>query len=446
MLLTNSTDTLVHAIDESGLIRPDDRVLVAFSGGPDSTALLVAMCESGRDVVAAHYDHALRPGSETVAGQVSVLCARLGVELVTERRSAAMPRGSVQAAARTLRYEFLHRSLERTAADVVALGHTADDVVEGVVLHLMRGCGLAGLRGMPARRRDVVRPLLAVRRTDIVDFLRSRGIVAHEDPANHETKFARVRVRLQVLPALERDRPGITRRFYVVALKAVAIHDALAIKATSVLQNGDVTSAEVAQMPEALAAEVMTQMYVRAGGVQPSLSRAHLASMIRLARPGRGGRGVDLPGALRFRIVGGRMQIVPTATDRAAHNRVAARLEVTTCSGCDDPHATHLRAATSLSVGFRRPGLRMRPAGGRGTRKLQDIFVDARVPREERDTWPLVFAGDRLVWIPGIAVDADLATKPGQASMHVEISPMPVRWGMKVASLGKPNSPPGEPS
>jgi tRNA(Ile)-lysidine synthetase-like protein len=88
----------------------------------------------------------------------------------------------------------------------------------------------------------------------------------------------------------------------------------------------------------------------------------------------------------------------------------------------------------------------MRPAGGRGTRKLQDIFVDARVPREERDNWPLVFAGDRLAWIPGIAVDADLATKPGQAAMPVEISPMPVRWGMKVASLGKPNSPPGEPS
>jgi tRNA(Ile)-lysidine synthase len=446
MLLTNSTDTLAHAIDESRLIRPDDRVLVAVSGGPDSTALLVAMHETGRDVVAAHYDHALRPGSEKVAEQVSVLCARLGVELVSERRSAQMPRGSVQAAARMLRYEFLDRSIARTAADVVALGHTADDVVEGVVLHLMRGCGLAGLRGMPARRGDFVRPLLAVRRTDIVDFLRSRGIVPHEDPANHDTKFGRVRVRLQVLPALERDRPGITGRFHAVALKAAALHDALAIKATIVLQNGDVTSAEVAQMPEALAAEMMRQMYVRAGGAQPSLSRAHITSMIRLAGAGRGGRGVDLPGALRFRIVGDRMQIVPTATNRAAQNHVAARLEVANCSGCDNPHATHLRVATNLSVGYRRPGLRMRPAGGSGTRKLQDIFVDARVPREERDTWPLVFAGNRLAWIPGIAVDADLATEPGQASTHVEISPMPVRWGMKVASLGKPNSPPGEPS
>jgi tRNA(Ile)-lysidine synthase len=253
MLRTDSTDILVHAIDESGLIRPDDRVLVAVSGGPDSTALLVAMHESGRHVVAAHYDHALRPGSEKVAEQVRVLCARLGLELVTERRSAPMPRGSVQAAARALRYDFLDRSRARTATDVVALGHTADDVIEGVVLHLMRGCGIAGLRGMPARRGHFVRPLLSVWRSDIVDFLQSRGIVPHEDPANRDTKFARVRVRLELLPALERDRPGITRRFYTAALNAAAIYDALAEEAASALQS-DVTRMEVAQMPEPLAA------------------------------------------------------------------------------------------------------------------------------------------------------------------------------------------------
>jgi tRNA(Ile)-lysidine synthase len=388
----------------------------------------------------------LRTGSEKVAEQVGVLCSRLGAELVTERRSTPMPRGSVQAAARELRYEFLERARAQTGADVVAIGHTADDVVEGVVLHLMRGCGLAGLRGMPARRGELVRPLLAVRRSDVVDFLQSRGIVSDQDPSNRDTNFARVRVRLQILPALEHDRPGITRRFYAVALKASTMHDTLAGAAAGALENGEVTSVEVAQMPEPLAAEVMNQMYVKAGGVRPSLSRAHLASMIRLARPGRGGRGVDLPGALRFRIVGDRMQIVPGATDSAVQDRVAPRLDVTACSGCDDPHATHLRAAVNLRVGFRRPGMRMRPAGGRGTRKVQDMFVDARIPREERDLWPLVFAGDRLAWIPGIAVDADLATKPGQPSVHVAISPMPVRWGRKVASLGKPNSPPGEPS
>jgi len=88
----------------------------------------------------------------------------------------------------------------------------------------------------------------------------------------------------------------------------------------------------------------------------------------------------------------------------------------------------------------------MRPAGGRGSRKLQDIMVDARVPREDRDEWPLVFAGDRLAWVPGIAVDSDLCSEKGEPALHVAISPMPDRWQSKVVRLETPISPPGESS
>jgi tRNA(Ile)-lysidine synthetase-like protein len=92
------------------------------------------------------------------------------------------------------------------------------------------------------------------------------------------------------------------------------------------------------------------------------------------------------------------------------------------------------------------PGLRFRPAGGRGTRKLQDVFVDARVPREDRDAWPLVFAGDRLAWVPGIAVDADHASPSGASGLHVRLHPMPVRSTTKVVRLETPKSPRGESS
>jgi tRNA(Ile)-lysidine synthetase-like protein len=122
------------------------------------------------------------------------------------------------------------------------------------------------------------------------------------------------------------------------------------------------------------------------------------------------------------------------------------RLDVKSCSGCDDPDAAHLRPGARLHVGFRRPGLRMRPSVGSGSRKLQDILVDARVPREERDSWPLVFAGDRLAWVPGVAVDADLARGAGEPALHVAISPMPDRWTRKVARLRTPISPRGESS
>ncbi|HEY4913385.1 MAG TPA: tRNA lysidine(34) synthetase TilS [Candidatus Dormibacteraeota bacterium] len=440
------SNALLQGIQASGLIGSGDRVLVAISGGPDSTALLVAMNRLAFDVAAAHFDHALRAGSDRVADQVRELCARLGVELVTERRTTPMPRGSVQAGARTLRYEFLERARARVAADVVALAHTADDVVEGVVLHLMRGCGLPGLRGMPATRGVYVRPMLAVWRRDVVEFLDQSGITAYDDPANADHHFARARVRHEILPALERDRPGIARRFYAVARQASAMQQAVEREVDSLLGEGMPAAPDVAQMREPLAVELMKVLYARAGGSQPALSRAHLASMLRLVRGGRGGRGVDLPGGRRFRIVGSYMEVVARPKAGTGAEIRELRLDVKSCSGCDDPDAAHLRPGARLHVGFRRPGLRMRPSVGRGSRKLQDILVDARVPREERDSWPLVFAGDRLAWVPGVAVDADLARRAGEPALHVAISPMPDRWTRKVARLGKPISPRGESS
>jgi tRNA(Ile)-lysidine synthase len=427
--------SLLLGLRQSGLIASCDRVLVAVSGGPDSTALLVALHEEGYAVVAAHYDHALQPGSGRAADHVRELCERLGVQVLIERRERPMPRGSVQVGARTLRYEFLERARTQAGADVVAIAHTADDVVEGVVLHLLRGSGLAGMRGMPARRGVFVRPLLSVWRSEVADYLRARGIEALQDPANSNLAYARVRVRRDILPALERDRPGIVRRFHRASIRAAALQESIAGIAVSTLSAGAATRSVVAAAPEPVAAEMMRQLYARAGGAQPSLSRAHLAAMLRLAQVGPGGRGVDLPGGLRFRIVGETMQIVAPAAD----HRPATRLEVSACDGCGDVAAAHLRPGLDLRLGYRTPGLTMRPLGGRGTRKLQDIFVDARVPREDRDAWPLVFAGDSLAVVPGIAVSAEMATGAGEPSLHVTVSGIPA----KVESL---NSLPGEPS
>jgi tRNA(Ile)-lysidine synthase len=426
---------LVDGLRRSGLIASGDRTLVAVSGGPDSTALLVALHEEAYVVVAAHYDHALQPDSGRAADHVRALCQRLGVEVLVERRESPMPRGSVQAGARALRYEYFERARAQVGASVVAIAHTADDVVEGVVLHLLRGSGLAGMRGMPARRGVFVRPLLSVWRSEVADYLARRGIEAWQDPANSNPVYARVRVRRDILPALERDRPGIVRRFHRASIRAAALHESISGIAESALNAGVLTRAVVAAAPEPVAAEMMRQLYARAGGAQPSLSRAHLAAMLRLAQAGPGGRGVDLPRGLRFRIVGETMRFVPPDAAR----RPAPRLEISGCDGCGDVTAAHLRPDLELRLGYRTPGLTMRPLMGRGTRKLQDIFVDARVPREDRDAWPLVFAGDSLAMVPGIAVSAELASRAGEPSLHVTVSGIQA----KVESL---NSLPGEPS
>ena len=396
---------------------PDGKILVGVSGGPDSTYLMLSLLEAGRDIVAAHFDHALRDGSDVVAAQVARLCERLGIPLIVERRAQPMPKGSLQAAARALRYDFFEQARAKAGAGWIATAHTADDLVEGAVLHLLRGCGLAGLRGMPARRGAYVRPMLGVWRSDVVEYLEARGIGVHEDPANRDERFARVRARLLIIPALERDRPGITKRVHAAAVAAARLHERAENAPTD--------------------AEQVKALFAAAGGRRPGLSRRHIEAMLSLKKPGRGGRGVDLPDGLRFRIVGGQMQVVRS---RAAAP-IAPKLAVRPCAGCDDLGAVHLRNGLSLHVGFRTPGLRMRPLGGRGSRKLQDIFVDARVPREDRDSWPLVFAGADVAWAPRLAVDERFAAPAGAPSVHVTITPTPVDPGAKVVRLENPTLP-----
>jgi len=375
-----------------------ERVLAAVSGGPDSTALLLMLRDQGADVVAAHYDHALQPASAGMARHVERLCAELGVELITERRTEPLSKGSVQAAARALRYDFLERAASRCGAAHVALGHTADDVVEGVVLHLLRGSGIAGMRGMPAQRGMFIRPLLDTWRVEIEAYLRDRGVAVLHDPANANRRFARVRVRLDLLPVLERDRPGITRRLHGAARRAAELQDRV---------DGAVATA-VDEEP--VAAERMRLLYAQAGGAQPGLSRKHIEAML-------AGKRVDLPGGLRFRVVGSRAEVVPRVPPS-----MEATLETRPCAGCAEPGAAHLRPGHDLRIGFRRPGMRIHLR--RGTRKLQDVFVDARVPREERDSWPLVFSGDRLAWVPGVAVDDQLEAISGEPSIHVTVNRM----------------------
>ena len=413
-----------------------ERVLVAVSGGPDSTALLLKVRELGVDAVAAHYDHALQPGSAEAAEHVGKLCESLGVPVIVERRTQPLAKGSVQAAARTLRYAFLDRAALQAGATLIALAHTADDVAEGAAMHLLRGCGLAGLRGMPGRRGIYVRPMLNVWRTDVMAYLHERGVAALEDPANSNLAYARVRMRRQILPALERDRPGIVRRLRGAAARAAELQQSISAQVA-----GERPRKAIAGLSLPVAAEYMRALYADAGGRLPALSRKQLVAMVRLAAGARGGAGIDLPGGLRFRVVGARMEVVPRVSDS-----MEAVLSVHPCPGCEVEGAAHLKSGLQLRLGRRSPGLRMRPSGAAGTRKLQDIMVDARVPREERDSWPLVFAGERLAWVPGVAIDRELQASSGEPALHVTVTRILSDRNPQMAVLESPDTLLGDPS
>ncbi|HVC99680.1 MAG TPA: tRNA lysidine(34) synthetase TilS [Candidatus Dormibacteraeota bacterium] len=393
-------------------------MLVALSGGPDSTALLLGLIAIGVPVVAAHFDHRLRPESGAEALKVAELCAAHDVRLIAGHRSQPLASGSRQAAARIARYAFLDAARQECSLDVVALAHTADDLVETVLLNLGRGAGLAGMRGMPSRRGPYVRPLLNTWRSEIEEFLKGRAVEPVRDPSNLDLRYARVRVRLQLLPELERARPGLSRRLHAAAARAAGMQARVEEAAAALAGDGfEAGRSALREASSPVRAEVFRQLHARLAGARPGLEADHLVTLGRLVTGGRTGDAIDLPGRVRARL--GYESLVMSRDQPPAS--AAQALATRPCSGCGSPSAAHFPSGVHLELGARRPGLRMRPWPFGRTRKLQDILVDAKVPRQLRDALPLVFADGELAWVPGIALDSRWAPGSAGAAVHAEL-------------------------
>jgi tRNA(Ile)-lysidine synthase len=206
--------------DRRGVVVPGEHVLIACSGGPDSTALLDALARLAPPrswrLSVAHVDHGLRPGSATEADLVSRLAAERGVAFRALSVQVA-PGGSLQDRARSARHAALRSEASRVGAGVIALGHTADDQAETVLMRALTGASPAGLPAMAERERGLVRPLLRVWRDATIAYCAALGIEPLDDPSNSDPRFLRSRVRHEVIPALEAVFPGARRRLVVLA-------------------------------------------------------------------------------------------------------------------------------------------------------------------------------------------------------------------------------------
>ncbi|HYA00121.1 MAG TPA: tRNA lysidine(34) synthetase TilS [Candidatus Binatia bacterium] len=208
------------ACDRHGVIRPGETVVVACSGGPDSTALLEAMARlappRGWRLHAVHVDHGLRPGSAAEAALVASLAERAGVGF-SAVRVKVRPGPSLQDQARRARHRALGEAADRLGASAIALGHTADDQAETVLMRLLTGATPRGLRAMAAREGRLARPLLHVWREETVAYCAALGLEPLDDPSNRDPRFLRSRVRHELLPALEAVFPGARRRLAILA-------------------------------------------------------------------------------------------------------------------------------------------------------------------------------------------------------------------------------------
>ncbi|MGB8933406.1 MAG: tRNA lysidine(34) synthetase TilS, partial [Anaeromyxobacteraceae bacterium] len=205
---------MAQTVERRRLIASDEIVLVALSAGPDSTALvasLAALRDAGRigNVVALHVDHGLRQGGELDARCALETCARLGVPFESIRVTVGP--GNVQASARRARYRALREAAARHGASRIATGHTLTDQAETFLMRALRGAGARGLSAIPPRRGAIVRPLIDVRREEVIAFLEGEGLRWMEDPSNASPKYARNAIRLQLVPVLRRLEPSFER-------------------------------------------------------------------------------------------------------------------------------------------------------------------------------------------------------------------------------------------
>lgn len=213
---------VAQAITQDQLLPEHGVVVVACSGGADSLALLMALHElCGRPAVqfagvtlhVAHLDHGLRGVTGSAdAAFVAAVASDLGVPYTLGSITVADRdawRGSVEANARVARYRFLRTVAQQVGATRIATGHTRDDQAETVLMHFLRGSGLAGLAGMRPRSAEVIRPLLALRRADTVAYCAALGLLPREDESNADSRYTRNRVRRELLPLLETYQAGI---------------------------------------------------------------------------------------------------------------------------------------------------------------------------------------------------------------------------------------------
>ncbi len=444
--------------------------LLAFSGGPDSLALALALAAADvPELILIHVDHGLDAGSGSRAARAVELARALRrpVEVVPRRVEAERRRGeNLEAAARRVRYDALERARHRYGADRILTGHHRDDQVETVLLRMLSGSGLFGLGGIRARSGALWRPALELRRAALAEIVTASGLVANLDPSNLDLARARNRIRLALLPFLRRQDPDIEERLAALAGRAAAARERLATRLASACDlRSDANGASLlrdalAALPGQLALLALQLLEERAGFSTPSSTRARRELLRQLEeRPARrlpafAGRRWTLEPTGRVVLRGpaenaggsAAFSYTLTAPGEVAIPELGGRCRLRTSPvepwmrrGEAHRAALRLPATARCEVRNRRPGDRLRPLGAPGMRTLKDLLIDRKVPRAERDRIPLLVVDGRLAWVQGITIEDDLRLRDDRECWVIEWLPEPNQGGAAARSTLSPH-------
>ena len=459
--VTEFVEKVFGTIRRHAMLAGGETVLVGVSGGADSVALLHALLalrpRLGLTLHVLHVNHGLRPEADSEAAFVEDRGLRWGVPIIVERVHVVAEAGeSLEAWARRQRYAAFSKWARAVGASRVALGHTADDQAETVLMRLLEGAGPRGLTGIPPVRGRYIRPLIEVRRREIEAELERAGLTWVEDPSNRDPKFLRNRIRHDLLPFLAAAynpqivealcRAGALARALV---QDVAHHAAQELERLAEGEEGGLVFSRAAlrALPVGVAEEVLGQALHRLGERRPLRAWARRA----LQRPIEPGSPAPIKiGRVRVEVSGDRLRLsrghvealgeailpVPGSVELPAGG---LRLEAREfdCPESYTPPADPWIVAFdreglpgALSVRSRRAGDRFHPFGALGGKRLKAFLINAKIPRWRRDRLPLLLAGGEIAWVVGVRRGA-LAPVTAATRRIVEIRAFPLGGGAR---------------
>jgi tRNA(Ile)-lysidine synthase len=431
--------TLAQLVRDSGLAAEGSRGVALASGGADSAAAAAGLATAfgSEAVTALHLNYRLRPDSDRDEETCRELCELLGVELVVEHPE--LPPGNLQAAARDARYTAAERLRRERSLDWIATGHTQTDLAETVIYRLASSPGRRALLGLRPSHGHVIRPLLGIDRERARALARAADLPFRDDPTNEEPLYARNRVRNEILSVLREIAPEPEATIAETQAELSEEGELIERLAAEALRESGADSAGVISR-EALEAmdPVIRRLALRrmaelATGRQVALSRSRATLIWELSGKSEGGV-IELGGGVEAHAEHGHVRFTAGPAPEAIETtltvpgecrfgswEVRADLEsgVPPADGPEravlDPEALGGR----LIVRGWRDGDRMRPLGLGGTKTLQDLFTDRKVPRSLRHELPVVISEGRIAWIAGVAVSEEFAAPPGAAQSAV---------------------------
>ncbi len=471
-------DKIAKILQRECKLHQSDCLLVGVSGGPDSLCLLHILHTSGYNLIAAHVNHQLRSEADAEAQFVMQFAGESGIEFISSEidvRSYASEHSlSIEETARTLRYHYLFEQAEFVGAAAVLAAHTADDQVETILMHLLRGSGLSGLRGMEYRTLPnpwsdsipLVRPLLSTWRQEIVEYLAENEIESVTDQSNLDMTYFRNRLRHELLPILEDYNPGVRQNLlrsgqimrddYSVLQKLVdeawkdnlvnlgpgylAFHRPGILELPVSLQRYLLRKAIAYHLPglrdidfecierglKFLAeakpngqVDLMSDLCIIREGdlfwLASSLEDLPLTDYPAIA-PGEE-YSLNIPSRVSLND-GWQLQAVE-ATD--------LELAIQASVANSDPYHAWVdggKIELPLTVRCRAAGDRIQPVGMDGhSIKVSDLMINLKLPKRARKTWPLVCSGDHVLWVPGCRLSQRAQVSAGSRSVvHLTLS------------------------